>query len=89
MCFCSECEQELGEDRAVHLMDCGGVEVDGYGNPTSGDRLINCCFPDCGCPGARLCMAEKGPSSSACSLNIEPGTYSATVGFLKSEGGAA
>ena len=49
-------------------------EVDDYGNPVSGDRIINCCFPDCGCDGARLCMAENGASSGACSLNIERGT---------------
>lgn len=35
---------------------------DKYGNPLDGDRLINCCFPDCGCDGSRLCMAENGPS---------------------------
>jgi len=48
--------------------------VDDYGNPLSGDRIIYCCFPDCGCDGARLCMAEKGASSSACALNIERGS---------------
>lgn len=47
--------------------------VDDYGNPLSGDRLINCCFPDCGCDGARLCMAENGASSGARSVNIERG----------------
>lgn len=50
-------------------------EVDDYGNPVSGDRIINCCFPDCGCDGARLCMAENGASSGACSLNIERGSF--------------
>lgn len=45
-------------------------EVDDYGNPVSGDRIINCCFPDCGCDGARCCMAENGANSSACSMNI-------------------
>ena len=49
-------------------------EVDDYGNPVSGDRIINCCFPDCGCDGARCCQAENGASSSACSMNIERGT---------------
>jgi hypothetical protein len=47
--------------------------LDGYGNPLSGDRLINCCFPDCGCDGARLCQAEKGASSAACGMNFERG----------------
>jgi hypothetical protein len=49
--------------------------VDQYGNPLTGDRLIYCSFPDCGCDGARLCMAERGASSAALSLNIERGTY--------------
>jgi hypothetical protein len=44
---------------------------DKYGNPLDGSRLINCCFPDCGCDGARLCMAEKGPNGCACQLNLE------------------
>jgi hypothetical protein len=54
----------------VHIND-DGVEVDGYGNPTDGNSLPFCCFPDCGCDGARLCMAESGPSGCAVSLNIE------------------
>lgn len=47
---------------------------DEYGNLLSGDRIINCCFPDCGWDGSRLCMAENGPSTSACCINIERGT---------------
>lgn len=46
--------------------------LDSYGNPTDGSRLINCCYPDCGCPGARLCNAENGPSWQATMLNVEP-----------------
>lgn len=46
-------------------------EFDKYGNPTDGSRLINCCFPDCGCDGARLCMAENGASSDARQNNVE------------------
>jgi len=45
--------------------------VDKYGNPTDGSRLINCCFPDCGCDGARLCMAENGPNRGSVELNLE------------------
>ena len=48
--------------------------VDDYGNPLSGDRIIYCCFPDCGCDGARLCQAEKGASPDACAMNIERGS---------------
>ena len=53
------------------MTDLDEEELDQYGNPLSGDRTINCCFPDCGCDGARLCMAEKGASSAACAINIE------------------
>lgn len=48
--------------------DCG---VDQYGNPVNGDRLIYCCFPDCGCDGARLCTAENEANYCATVLNIE------------------
>lgn len=48
---------------------------DKYGNPTDGSRLINCCFPDCGCDGARLCMAENGASSGSMALNLERGSF--------------
>jgi hypothetical protein len=51
-----------------------GEEVDKYGNPTSGDSLPYCCFPDCGCDGARLCMAESGANAASCAMNIERGS---------------
>lgn len=60
---------------AGSTVDPDDEEVDQYGNPLSGDRLIYCCFPDCGCDGARLCMAERGASGIACAMNIERGTY--------------
>jgi len=63
-----------GVDDVSAAFDEAEEELDDYGNPTSGDRLINCCFPDCGCDGARLCMAEKGASGCAMSLNIERGS---------------
>ena len=50
-------------------------EVDEYGNPVNGDEVIYCCFPDCGCDGARLCMAREGASDAAMSLNIERGSF--------------
>lgn len=43
---------------------------DRYGNDLDGD-MIYCCFPDCGCDGARLCEAEEGPSVGALVLNLE------------------
>ncbi len=49
-------------------------EVDSYGNPLSGDRLINCCFPDCGCDGARNCAAENGASWCSTEINLERGS---------------
>lgn len=47
------------------------VQEDKYGNPIDGDRLIYCCFPDCGCDGARLCMAERGANFASMVLNAE------------------
>ena len=46
-------------------------ERDEYDNPTDGSRLINCCFPDCGCDGARLCQAESGANHAAATWNLE------------------
>jgi hypothetical protein len=45
--------------------------TDKYGNPLSGDRLIYCAFPDCGCDGARLCCAENGASDVCLDGNVE------------------
>lgn len=47
------------------------MTVDRYGNDPDSDRLVYCCFPDCGCDGARLCMAEKGANFCSQQLNIE------------------
>lgn len=47
--------------------DCG-LKVDAYGNTE--DQFDYCSFPDCGCDGARLCMAGE-PSEYACSGNVE------------------
>lgn len=47
------------------------IEVDKYGNPTDGSEFNYCSFPDCGCDGARLCMAKNGPSEDAYSMNVE------------------
>lgn len=58
----------MGEIADAELGDEG---YDKYGNPLDGSRLINCCFPDCGCDGSRLCMAENGASERACEQNVE------------------
>ena len=88
-CECRECEgqggydvwkavaghYEGGEVFRVQCDHCDGTgKVDDYGNPFSGDRIIYCCFPDCGCDGSRCCQAEKGPSAGATKLNFERGT---------------
>ena len=48
--------------------DCG-LEVDAYGNTEA--QFDNCCFPDCGCDGERLCMAPSGASGRARHSNVE------------------
>ena len=45
--------------------------ADKYGNTE--EDLQNCCFPDCGCDGARNCMAENEANNAAVSLNRERG----------------
>ena len=59
--------------------DCG-EPVDGYGN--TADDFRYCSFPDCGCDGARLCMAKEGPSDTAHTINVEGmwGTSSGKAG---------
>lgn len=47
--------------------DCG-LEVDGYGNTEA--QFDHCSFPDCGCDGARLCMAGSA-SDRALGGNVE------------------
>lgn len=47
--------------------DCE-LSVDAYGNTE--DQFQYCCFPDCGCDGARLCMAGEA-SEDACNGNVE------------------
>lgn len=59
---------------ANFIMGLNPEDLDRYGNPTDGSRLINCCFPDCGCDGARLCYAENGPSTGSLNLNVERGS---------------
>jgi hypothetical protein len=58
----------------IHLPDyagetCGcGEEIDRYGNTPNDFRF--CSFPDCGCDGARLCMAGTA-SEAAGKYNVE------------------
>lgn len=61
-----------------HREFAGGIcpvcedEVDDYGNTPN--VFLYCSFPDCGCDGARLCMAPRGPNFGSSCLNIERGT---------------
>ena len=48
--------------------DCG-LPVDQHGNTE--DQFEYCCFPDCGCDGARNCDAKSGASTGSLILNIE------------------
>ena len=48
--------------------DCK-LSVDAYGNTENSFEF--CAFPDCGCDGARLCMATKGASDNASKGNVE------------------
>ena len=55
--------------RVGHALQFGynadAIEIDEYGNPIDGSSQPYCCFPNCGCPEARLCMAENGPNYGA------------------------
>lgn len=46
-------------------------EPDKYGNRPSDWPPKYCCFPDCGCDGARLCQAKSGPNFACGHLNLE------------------
>lgn len=74
-CVCDECGVIfIGEPLDDLCAICCEL-YDKYGNPKSGDRIINCCFPDCGCDGARLCMAENGSNAASMNMNFERGTW--------------
>lgn len=57
------------------MVMCSEDVEDKHGNVTTSGRLVYCSFPDCGCDGARLCMAEKGASDKTVGGNVE-GTWS-------------
>lgn len=61
------CEYAFDHDPCTTCDHCG-EEVDCYGNTESDFR--NCCFPDCGCDGARLCMAGEA-NKDALKCNVE------------------
>ena len=51
------------------MCDVCGEIADKYGNTVCDFR--NCCFPDCGCDGARNCSAPSGANICSFSLNRE------------------
>ena len=63
--ICNLCIDHVG---STFCNECS-LEVDGYGNTENDFKY--CAFPDCGCDGARLCMAKEGASEQACKGNIE------------------
>ena len=58
--------------------DCD-LEVDDHGNTE--DTFEFCSYPDCGCDGARLCMAGKA-NPAATTLNLEKGAFSRLFALL-------
>jgi hypothetical protein len=66
----SECSHE---DTPGEMCAGCGDPVDAYGNTANAFKY--CTFPDCGCDGARLCMAGEA-SPAAMSGNVE-GMWSA------------
>ena len=67
----SECEYAFEHNEG--FCDHCQLDVDQYGN-TEAD-FLNCCFPDCGCDGNRLCMAPSGGNNCSVALNYEKGTF--------------
>lgn len=71
-CTCAECGVAFdGKENEDAL--CPACIPDQYGN-TEREPIKYCCFPDCGCDGARLCMAETGPNSGSMAINLERGS---------------
>lgn len=60
---------ELHIDWAGEVCPDCELEVDEFGNTE--DDFQYCCFPHCGCDGARLCMAPDGASDRALKGNVE------------------
>lgn len=80
-------DRPTDEPGGCECVECGAIFIGGpshdtyaactpdqYGN-TEREPFQYCSFPDCGCDGARLCQAKSGASPSACTLNIERGTW--------------
>lgn len=84
---CGECQQAFGPDRSKAIAATYARERAYAAIPQPApthlcpkcmrtmvadrDENVNCCYPDCGCDGARLCMAESGPNVGSMSMNFE------------------
>ncbi len=62
-------ECKLYHEADTTCEECG-LETDKYGNNEL-EPFTYCCYPDCGCDGARLCQAIEGAGDFALNLNIE------------------
>jgi hypothetical protein len=60
---------------------------DAYGNPVDGSSLAFCCFPDCGCDGARNCMAKCGANTCSQVFNAQAIVHSVVASFGLDEHG--
>lgn len=63
-----DCQEDHREFAGGTCPECK-EPVDDYGNTAY--SFLYCSFPDCGCDGARLCMAKSGPNMASSVLNIE------------------
>lgn len=82
--FLSECSHEDIPGEGCPVCE---DPVDAYGNTCNAFKY--CSFPDCGCDGARLCMAGEA-SKAACQGNVEgmwsgktPGQREAVFDLMK------
>ena len=65
---CGYCEYAFDHEPGETCAHCN-LAVDAYGNTEQDFR--RCCFPDCGCDGARLCMAGEANDDDAQRCNVE------------------
>lgn len=63
----SYCEYAFDHEPNEECPHCK-LQVDEYGNTE--EDFKNCSFPNCGCDGARLCMAGEA-NENACKFNVE------------------
>ena len=62
------CEYAFDHEPGETCLHCN-LEVDDYCNTE--EDFQNCCFPNCGCDGSRLCMAPSGANDNSAKLNVE------------------